>query len=238
MDKGVADKLKKRKQDDADKDEGPPAGSDQGLKRRKMSKDVEPSKKEKTWVRLMIHPLSRLIQRDWFKKPKRPPTPNPEWNTGKTVDDEPTQKWLSDLAKVEKPSKTFNELMSTPIDFTAFAMNNMQISDLTKADLGIEDMVPTLWSPVKVAYDRHAAFAVTNVKLNKWYGYGHLEDIEVRRSDQNLYKFMESDFPRLHLNDVKDMLLLVVQNRLFNLNGDVIVHLAASLRMYTRRIVI
>ncbi|GJT94620.1 hypothetical protein Tco_1090138 [Tanacetum coccineum] len=242
MDKGVADKLKKRKQDDADKDEGPPAGSDQGLKRRKMMETVF-----KAGDTQVLQDLGEDI-----------------------VDSKPTQKWLSDLAKAEKSSKTFDELMSTPIDFTAFAMNNMQISDLTKADLGIEDTVPTLWSPVKVAYDRHAAFGtshwgpkkqrfyryatkkvlkhdvystkriivVTNVKVNKWYGYGHLEDIEVQRSDQNLYKFMESDFPRLHLNDVEDMLLLVVQNRLFNLNGDVIVHLAASLRMYTRRIVI
>ncbi|GKB81620.1 hypothetical protein Tco_0948515 [Tanacetum coccineum] len=34
------------------------------------------------------------------------------------------------------------------------------------------------------------------------------------------------------------MLLLVVQNRLFNLEGDVIVHFATALRMFTRRIVI
>ncbi|GJV69664.1 ty3-gypsy retrotransposon protein [Tanacetum coccineum] len=31
---------------------------------------------------------------------------------------------------------------------------------------------------------------------------------------------MEGDFLRLHLNDIEDMLLLVVQNRLFNLNGE------------------
>ncbi|GJS04061.1 hypothetical protein Tco_0320569 [Tanacetum coccineum] len=49
---------------------------------------------------------------------------------------------------------------------------------------------------------------------------------------------MEGDFPRLHLNDIEDMLLLVVQNKLFNLEGDVIVDLAVALRMYTRRIVI
>ncbi|GJZ71662.1 putative ribonuclease H-like domain-containing protein [Tanacetum coccineum] len=34
------------------------------------------------------------------------------------------------------------------------------------------------------------------------------------------------DFPRLHLNDIEDMLLLVVQNRLFNLKGEDIMHLA------------
>ncbi|GJZ70500.1 hypothetical protein Tco_0634050 [Tanacetum coccineum] len=63
-----------------------------------------------------------------------------------------------------------------------------------------------------------------------WYGYGHLEETEVRRSDQQLYKFMEGDFLRLYLNDIEDMLLLVVQNNLFNLKGEDIMHLAAALR--------
>ncbi|GKD12772.1 hypothetical protein Tco_1197179, partial [Tanacetum coccineum] len=80
--------------------------------------------------------------------------------------------------------------------------------------------------------------AVINVKVKEWYGYGHLEDIEVQRSDQQLYKFMEGDFLQLHLHDIEDMLILLVQNRLFNLKGDVIVHLAAALRIFTRRIVI
>nr|GEW60650.1 hypothetical protein [Tanacetum cinerariifolium] len=48
MDKGVVDKLKKRKPDDVDRDEDPYAGPDQGLKRKKTSKDVEPSKKAKS----------------------------------------------------------------------------------------------------------------------------------------------------------------------------------------------
>ncbi|GJZ02615.1 hypothetical protein Tco_0520576 [Tanacetum coccineum] len=98
-------------------------------------------------------------------------------------------------------------------------------------------MVPTLWSPKKIAYDKHAAL-VTKVKVNKWYGYGHLEEIDFRRSNQQLCTFIEGDFPRLHFNDIEDMLLLVVQNRLFNLKGEDIVHLATALRMITRRIVI
>ncbi|GJX90685.1 hypothetical protein Tco_0344011 [Tanacetum coccineum] len=134
----------------------------------------------------------------------------------------------------------------------------------------IEDMVPNLWSPIKVAYDKHALLGTShwgpkrqrfygyaskkvskhdvystkiilvmiNVKVNIWYGYGHLEEIKVRRSDHQLYKFIEGDFPRLHLNDIEDMLLLVVQNRLFNLKGEDIVNLDATLRMFTRRIVI
>ncbi|GJY07699.1 hypothetical protein Tco_0374753 [Tanacetum coccineum] len=41
MDKGVADKLKKRKSDDTDRDEDPPARPDHGLKRRKTCKDTK-----------------------------------------------------------------------------------------------------------------------------------------------------------------------------------------------------
>ncbi|GKD02371.1 hypothetical protein Tco_1177345, partial [Tanacetum coccineum] len=140
-----------------------------------------------------------------------------------------------------------------------------------KYDLqGIEDMVPNLWSLIKVAYNRHALLgtshwrskrktfygyasnrvskhdvyftkrilAVTNVKVDVWYGYGHLDEIEVRRSDQKLYKFMEGGFPRLYLNDIEDVLLLVVQNKLFNLKGKDIVHLTSALCMFIRRIVI
>ncbi|GKF49417.1 hypothetical protein Tco_0142668, partial [Tanacetum coccineum] len=40
---------------------------------------------------------------DWFKKPARPPTPDPEWNKGKSVDNEPIQTWLNDLANAKKP---------------------------------------------------------------------------------------------------------------------------------------
>ncbi|GJS85118.1 hypothetical protein Tco_0751659 [Tanacetum coccineum] len=255
---------------DDDRDEDPLVGSDQGLKKRKTSKDVESSKGNDMGTTDEQLNVEAAPKKDWFKKPKRPPTLDPEWNVGKLVDNEPTQKWLSDVAKAGKPPTNFNKLMSTPIEFSAFVMNRLQITNLTKADLvgpvynllkgtckscvelennmkeyyffnndqkylrggntgrkyttsitktkaakydlrGIEDMVPTLWSPIKVAFDKHVAL------VNKWYGYGHLEEIEVRRADQKLYKFMEGDFPRLHLNDIEDMLLLIAQNKLFNL---------------------
>ncbi|GKE97408.1 hypothetical protein Tco_0020759 [Tanacetum coccineum] len=70
-------------------------------------------------------PVVKVVPKDWFKKPERPSIPDPEWNECKTVDSKPTQKWLSDLAKAEKYSKTFNDLISTLIDFNAFAMNRL-----------------------------------------------------------------------------------------------------------------
>ncbi|GKG32464.1 hypothetical protein Tco_0429974, partial [Tanacetum coccineum] len=48
IDKGVPDIQKKRKPNDADRDEDPPAGPYQGLKRRKSGKDIAQSKKAKS----------------------------------------------------------------------------------------------------------------------------------------------------------------------------------------------
>ncbi|GKB55326.1 hypothetical protein Tco_0906079 [Tanacetum coccineum] len=106
---------------------------------------------------------------------------------------------------------------------------------------GIEDMVPTLWSPVKVSYDKFAmkrTIAVTHVKVMKWYDYGYLEEIIVRREDQTLHKLKEGDFPKLNLRDIEDLLLLLVQKKFSNLEKNVIFDLNVALRMFTRRIII
>ncbi|GJS03876.1 hypothetical protein Tco_0320384 [Tanacetum coccineum] len=70
------------------------------------------------------------------------------------------------------------------------------------------------------------------------HGYGYLEEIIVRRADNALYRFKECDFPRLWINDIEDMLLLVVQNWLTNLSGDDVADFAIALRMFTRSLAI
>ncbi|GKC13119.1 hypothetical protein Tco_1009901, partial [Tanacetum coccineum] len=87
-------------------------------------------------------------------------------------------------------------------------------------------------------YSTIRILSVTSVVVDEWYGYGHLKEIVMRRAYQKLYTFMEGDFLRLHLNDIEDMLLLVAQNKLNNLDGNVIVHLTVGLCMYTQRIFI
>nr|GEW85251.1 hypothetical protein [Tanacetum cinerariifolium] len=72
----------------------------------------------------------------------------------------------------------------------------------------------------------------------KWYDYGHLDEIEFRKEDQKLYTFKEGDFTRLHLQDIEDMLLLLVQQKLANLTIDEHYDLNVALRMFTRWIVI
>ncbi|GJX90811.1 hypothetical protein Tco_0344137 [Tanacetum coccineum] len=105
---------------------------------------------------------------------------------------------------------------------------------------GIEDMVPTLWSTIKHAYDKDAEKGnqAHSVSVKKLHGYSHLEDIVVKRSDQQLHKFKEGDFVNLHLNGIKDMLLLAVQHKLFHLDGSVIVDFIVALRMFTRSLIL
>nr|GEU47917.1 hypothetical protein [Tanacetum cinerariifolium] len=96
--------------------------------------------------------------------------------------------------------------------------------------VGIENMVPMLWSATKVC--------VVSVKVKRLHGYGHLDEIVVKRVDRQLYKFKEGDFVNLHLNDIEDMLLLAVQHKLFHLNNSDIVDFTVALRMFTRSLII
>ncbi|GKB17530.1 hypothetical protein Tco_0851453 [Tanacetum coccineum] len=117
-------------------------------------------------------------------------------------------------------------------------------TSLTKtkaADYGqvkwIEDRIPrTTWS-VDV-YSRHRIIAVISLKIMKFFSYNHLEEIIVHRQDDVLYKFREGDFKRLRRQDIKYMLLLLIQGKLTNLSLDDRYALNVALRMYTRRIVI
>ncbi|GKE75525.1 hypothetical protein Tco_1537566, partial [Tanacetum coccineum] len=319
---------------DKDKDEDPSAGSDRWLKKRKTRKDAEPTKGPKAKESQSGSSKGTKSQLKYSRKSIQ--SEEPEFETpqqGKS------QRWLMTLA-AKKPSKTFDELMSTLIDFSAFITNGQKINNLTQETLsglafrllkgtrssyaeleydfeecykalsekldwenpqggdypfdltkpiplvmsgnhqktkaaqydllGIEDMVPNIWVPVKVSYDKHTLWgishwrkqrktfygyvrglksrhdvyftkhilAVTRVEVMRKHGYRYLKEIVVRRADNDLYRFKEVDFPRLRINDIEDMLLIVVQNRLTNLSGDDVSDFAIALRMFTRSLVI
>ncbi|GJR91275.1 hypothetical protein Tco_0215286 [Tanacetum coccineum] len=355
----------KRSRKDKDKDEDSSAGSDRGLKKRKTSKDAKPKKSVQA-----EEPEFEVADTDMPQDQEEILGNDDEEPKRKTPQQGPTQSWLMTLASsADKLSKTFDELMSTPIDFSVYIMNGLKITNLTQETLlgpafqllkgtrtnfteleydfeecykalsekldwdnpeggdypfdltkplplvmngnrqmvpvdyffnndfkylqggistmtyttsttktkaaqydlsGIEDMVPNIWSPVKVAYDKHAkwgishwreqrktfyAYArglksihdvyfikrirvVTQVEVMQKNGYGYLREIEVRKVDNELYTFKEGDFPRLRINDIEDMLILTVQNRLTNLLGDDVADFAIALRMFTRSLVI
>ncbi|GKC00734.1 hypothetical protein Tco_0986870 [Tanacetum coccineum] len=144
-----------------------------------------------------------VTKADWFKKPERPPTPDPDWTA--TYD----LKWIEELVP---------NLWSP-----------MQVKYDQHAYLGTSHWGPKCqrfygyasnMTSSKDVYFRRRIIAVTRLKIMKMYDYGHLEEIEVCRDDQKLYIFKESDFKRLRLQDIEDMLLLLVQQKLTNLAID------------------
>ncbi|GJR04790.1 hypothetical protein Tco_0527774 [Tanacetum coccineum] len=148
-------------------------------------------------------------KRDWSTKPKQPEDPtDPDWNVGKTPQQGPTQSWLMTLASsADKPSKTFDELMSTPIDFSAYIMNGLKITNLTQETLlgpVFKLLKGTCTNYAELEYDligTNRKAAVTRVEVMRKHRYGYLREIEVRRANNDLYTFKEGDFSRLRIND-------------------------------------
>nr|GEU85699.1 hypothetical protein [Tanacetum cinerariifolium] len=117
-------------------------------KRRKSSKEAEPSKGLKSKESkssssskgTKSQPKATDDQpdnedapkHDWFKKPDKPPTVDRAWNKAKSIDFRPPQKRISNIAKARQPPHTFDELMSTPIDFSPYVMNHLKIDNLTQ----------------------------------------------------------------------------------------------------------
>ncbi|GKB15541.1 integrase, catalytic region, zinc finger, CCHC-type containing protein, partial [Tanacetum coccineum] len=73
------------------------------------------------------HPVDETTQLpDWFQKPSKPPTPKRDWNKTLPVVHGLIQPWISTLARKEDPRESFNELMDTPLDFSAFVLNRLK----------------------------------------------------------------------------------------------------------------
>nr|GFA11976.1 hypothetical protein [Tanacetum cinerariifolium] len=201
--------LKRCRDDDADKDEEPFAGSDRGSKRRREGKEPESATKEPMQTTFEMEepshpefetgaddqPIVESSQHpELFSQQKKPPTPDRDWNKTLSATHESIQPWISELAKQSDCRSSFNELMDTP--FYGFVVNRESARDV---------------------YSKRRIIAVTELKIVEWHNYKHLDWIIVRQHDDKLYKFKEGDFKRLRIQDIEDMLLLLVQGKLTNL---------------------
>nr|GEU55469.1 retrovirus-related Pol polyprotein from transposon TNT 1-94 [Tanacetum cinerariifolium] len=292
------------------------AGSDRGTKRRKSSKDAEPTKGSKL-KESKSSSSSKGIQSQHKSSGKSTQAEEPEFeaadpethqdqgNESGHIDDQPDNKaapkhdWFQkpdrpptpdQCYKEKQPPHMFEELMGTPINFSAYVMNRLEIDNPTqeilvglafnllkgtcKSFAELEYHFEECYKAVNDRLDWHnpegheypfdlskplpliedqgrqvvpadyfinnnlEIITVTSVKVMRWYDYGYLEEIVVRRDDNMLYKFKEGDFPRLNLCDIEDMILLLVQKKLSNLDVDDWYDLGVTLQMFTRRIVI
>ncbi|GJV05314.1 retrovirus-related pol polyprotein from transposon TNT 1-94 [Tanacetum coccineum] len=126
-----------------------------GLKKRKTSKDAEPTKGPKAKESQFGSSKGTKSQPKSFGKSVQAEEPEfevadsdmprdqdenlgkyDEEPKGKTPQQGPTQNWLMTLiASTDKSLKSFNELMSTPIEFYAYIMNGLKIINLTQETL-------------------------------------------------------------------------------------------------------
>nr|GFC03813.1 hypothetical protein [Tanacetum cinerariifolium] len=68
---------------------------------------------------------------DWFQKQAKPPTPDRAWNKTLPATHGPIQPWINNLARKDDSRTSFNELMDTPLDFSAFMINQLKVVTLT-----------------------------------------------------------------------------------------------------------
>ncbi|GJY74641.1 hypothetical protein Tco_0479072 [Tanacetum coccineum] len=106
---------------------------------------------------------------DWFQKPTRLPSPDRDWNKTLPADHGPVQPWLSNLARQEDPRESFDELMDTPLDFSAFVMNRLKVDTLTPELLAgptFELMKGTCKSLVELEYFFEEVYKATTEQLD------------------------------------------------------------------------
>ncbi|GJS99492.1 hypothetical protein Tco_0820662 [Tanacetum coccineum] len=76
---------------------------------------------------------------------------------------------FNDLVHAKNPPLTFDDLMSTPIDFTGFAMNRLKINKLAKADLVgpvYKFLKGTCKSSIKLEYNIKQCYLALSDQLN------------------------------------------------------------------------
>nr|GFA79907.1 hypothetical protein [Tanacetum cinerariifolium] len=77
-------------------------------------------------------PIAETSQHpEWFSQQKKPPTPNHDWNKTLPATHGSIQPWISELAKQTDSRSSFNELLDTPMEFSAFLMNRLKVDTLT-----------------------------------------------------------------------------------------------------------
>nr|GEY16473.1 reverse transcriptase domain-containing protein [Tanacetum cinerariifolium] len=246
--------LKRRQDDDADKDEEASAGSDRGSKRRREGKEPESASdpKEKTTrsagkstqgsksrqtsasefateeePMLTTHemeepshpefetgaddqPIIEPSQHpEWFSQQKKPPTPDRDWNKTLSATHRSIQPWISELAKQSDSRSAFNELMDTPMDFSAFLMNRLKVDTLTPELLAAPTYELICKRLVELEFFLEELYKATTYQLDwvnpegKQYPHNLLKPLPLIPNSRGLrvipfYHFINNDLEYLH----------------------------------------
>ncbi|GKB07710.1 hypothetical protein Tco_0835994 [Tanacetum coccineum] len=101
----------------------------------------------------------------------------------------------------------------------------------------IKDMVPKIWVPVKVAYDKHALWGISHWREQRKTFYGYAQGLQSTHdvySTKHILAVTQVEVMRKHGYGY----LQEIMNQLTNLSGDDVSDFAIALRMFTRSLVI
>nr|GFB05418.1 hypothetical protein [Tanacetum cinerariifolium] len=101
---------------------------------------------------------------EWFSLQKKPPTLYRDWNKTLSATHGRIQPWISELAKQSDSRSSFNELMETLMDFSAFLMNRLKVDTLTPELLAgptYELMKGSCKSPVELEFFLEEVYKAT-----------------------------------------------------------------------------
>nr|GFB96936.1 hypothetical protein [Tanacetum cinerariifolium] len=104
---------------------------------------------------------------EWFSQPRKPPTPDRDWNKTLPAAQGNAQSWISALAKQTDARSSFNVLLDTLIDFSNFIMNR----------LGIDTLTPELLAGPTYELMRGSCNSLTKLEY-------HLEEVYKATTDQ------------------------------------------------------
>nr|GEZ97506.1 hypothetical protein [Tanacetum cinerariifolium] len=175
----------KRRRDDANKDEEPSAGSDRGSKRRREGKKPESTSAPNEKASKTTGKSTEGSKSHQNTTSESAPAEEPMQTTQDleepshqefetcAADDQPIAKASQhpecDLAKQSDSRALFNELMDTPVDFSAFLMNRLNVDTLTPellAGLTYELMKGSCKSLVELKLFLKEVYKVTTDQLD------------------------------------------------------------------------
>nr|GEW99750.1 hypothetical protein [Tanacetum cinerariifolium] len=231
MDQRMNEAVKRRRDNDADKDEEPSDGPDRGSKRRIEGKEPESTSapKEKatrsagkstqgTKSRQASASESAIAEEPMQTTFQMKEPSNPEYDTGASSHKYTTSatktkaadyrhiKWINDLV----PRTMWIE---EPIGYDKHSLWGISHSGRKRQQFyGFA----VNWESARDVYSKRKIIVVTELKIVECHKYKHLDWITVRRDDDKLYKFKEDDFKRLRIQDIEDM-WIVIQRRVEDL---------------------
>nr|GEY59296.1 hypothetical protein [Tanacetum cinerariifolium] len=201
--------LKRRRDDNAGKDEEPSAGLNRGSKRRKEGKEPDSTsapreKATRTSGRSTqgLKSQQKTTKLEFFlEEVYKATTDQLDWNNPEG------HQYLHNLLKPLPliPNSqghyviSFDHFINNDLEYqrggTSSRKYTTSVTKTKASDYGhikwTEDLVPRTTESARDVYSKRRIIAVTELRIVEWHNYNHLDWITVRRDDDKLYKFKE-----------------------------------------------